>query len=435
MKKFLAMALACILAMMLMVPLAAFAEQAPVNMVLYWTQLGDEATVGWQALMDEFARENPGYTVEFRGMSNVSDTIKVQIAAGSGPEFMMMDAFDIMDYTKAGYLMNLEEMSKEGNWADSLYDWAYKCCSINGELMAMPWSSEVTMMQYNELLMDKYGWTPPTNREEFVSLMESAGEEGLIPISYGFSGLPLLNQWLYDHYINAYAGSSKLREVLTNQTPWTDPEIVDAIKLLKADWDAGYIQEKKAHAISNDIARSTYYQGKSLMNTEGTWLTFDSSESELFSDTLQNGFALWPSFREGLNPTTSITCGEVIGVNAKADLEGVRRFLNFLMTNDKAICDVTSAGVIPPPREIDWSYLPDGMTKNSLQALEAISTLPQSTDNVGWAPWGFYPTKCNQYLYENLDKVFLDVMGTEEYLANAQAAFEQDVADGYVFSG
>ena len=413
---------------------SALAQEEPITITLYWTALTDSSTQAWMNLIADYESKNPGYAVEFITNSDVSDTTRIQLAAGGGPDIWMMDAFDIMDFAQAGYLMDLTEMAEKNGWDEKLYDWAYGSCTYNGLLYAMPYSSEVTMLNLNQKLLDQYGWTAPTTREEFVALCDACLENDIIPcvVSYLDMG-GLLSQWAFDHYINAVAGSEKLIAVLKNEAKWTDPQIVEAFQMLVDDYQAGYFGQ--ALAIDNNESRAIYLSGVSLMNMEGTWFTFEYNDESLFTEDLQNVITLWPSFNQTLQQPTSITCGEVIGVNAKANAEAVEKFFHFLMTDDEAVCKAAAGGVIPPCRDVDLSYLPEDTSQHVVDSLNAIKTLPQSTDNVGYAPWGFYPTTCNQYLYENIGKPLMGNITVEEYLQNAQECFEQDLANGYVFVG
>ena len=401
------------------------------TLVLMWGTLTDTTHEGWLQLIADYEAANPGYTVEFITNQDVSDTTRIQLAAGGGPDLWMMDAFDIMDFAQSGYLMNLTDMAAANGWDETLFDWAYSSCSYAGSLYAMPYSTEVTMINYNQKLLDQYGWEIPNNRTEFVTLCDAAIENDIIPCAVSYLFLNgLLAQWAYDHYINAYAGSEKLISILKNEAKWTDLEIVEAFTMLKEDYDAGYFGQ--ALAINMDEARTMYFNGESLMNMEGTWFTFGFSDGELYDYDLVNVIGLWPSFNEAYSATSSITCGEVIGVNANADAEAVESFFNFLMTDDSAICKAASVGVIPPCRQVDLSLLPESTPKNVYDSLNALNTLTQ-TDNLSYAPWGFYPTSCNQYLYENIGKILLDTITIDEYLAEAQLRFEEDLANGYTF--
>lgn len=430
---------ALILAMLLVLAMPTAVVQAetePVTITLAWTNLNDMVQQSWEALWADFHEKNPDIIVEFNSIPNINETIRVQLAAKGGPDMMMMDAFDVMDFAKAGHLMNLQDKAVELGWKDTIYNWAYKSCEYGGELYALPWSSEMTLLNANMNLIDKYGWKVPTNRAEFVEVCEAAKKAGIIPISYAFSGLPLLNQWIYDHYINTVAGHEVLVSVLKNEKAWTDPAIVEAFKLIKTDWDAGYYQDKMSHAITIDEANAMFFSGSSLFDTQGTWLTFSRPDEEIDNDAVRLDSFLWPSMKDGVGSSTSFACGEVIGVNAYSEKkDAIIRALDFLMKDDQAICNAVAGGVIPPPRAIDVSLIPDTATKGAKLSLRLMDELPKQTENISYAPWGFYPTSCNQYLYENMDQILLGKMTVEDYLAKAQEAFEKDLSDGYVFAG
>ena len=411
-------------------------ETEVIELTLVWTTVTDQVAQSWDTLWEKFNIANPGIKVSFNKIPNINETIRVQLAAKAGPDMMMMDAFDVMDFAKAGHLYNLEDAASSLNWKDILYNWAYNSCAYDSDLYALPWSSEMTVLNANMKLIEEYGWEIPKTRSEFVEICEAAKENGIIPISYGFSGLPLLNQWIFDHYINTVAGNETLIAILKNEKKWTDPLIAEAFELIKLDWDAGYFQDGMSHAITADEANSMFFSGKSLFDTQGTWLCFGRTNEEIESDVMKFDSFCWPSMKDGVSPSISFACGEVIGVSSYSQYhDEIIVALDFLMTDDHAICEAVAGGVIPPPRDIDVTLIPDTATIGAKHGMRIMDELPEQTNNISYAPWGFYPTSCNQYLYENMDQILLGKITVEEYLNHAQEAYEKDIEDGYVFAG
>lgn len=419
---------------------AAPAETTAVETVTitYLTDMiSDICFNAWVDFWDKFTAANPDIKVNMERVEQSEETIRIQMAAGGGPDMCGGGgAMDVPRYASAGKWISIEDWAVELGWKDSLIDWAVKSVSYNGDLYALPWGHETTALNVNRKLLDENGWSVPTTREEFVKICDEAMAKDLIAIAYGASGLPLLHQWIYDHYINGYAGADVLVSVLKNEKRWDDPAIVGAFKLIKEDWDKGYFNDKNALAITFDEMNAEFLGGKALFDTQGTWASPQISNEQFESDVMSYESHLWPSMRDGISPTSSVACGEIIGVNANTKYpEQVKRAFDFMMKNDAAVLEAVAAGMVVPPRKLDLSMLPANASLGAKSALATLQNFSGQTDNMSYAPWTFYPSKANIYLYDNLEKVLLDKMSVEDYLANTQKEFEKDLAEGYVFPG
>ena len=48
----------------------------------------------------------------------------------------------------------------------------------------------------------------------------------------------------------------------------------------------------------------------------------------------------------------------------------------------------------------------------------------------GYVTWTFWPEKTDQYIWEEVEKVFLQTLSVEDYLAGLDAAFQEDYDAG-----
>ena len=119
-------------------------------------------------------KKHPEVTIDFQRLPDLQNTVRVQVAAGAGPDMFYMDSVDIPDYASTGRILNMEEYRKEYSLDDKMYDWAIKSCLYQDELYALPASVEATAMTYNKDLLDKLGKKVPTTRKEFVDVCDAA---------------------------------------------------------------------------------------------------------------------------------------------------------------------------------------------------------------------------------------------------------------------
>lgn len=407
-------------------------EKKEINIT--WTNIKESQQQVWQDyVIKPFEEKHPDVKVNFQGIPDLQNTIRVQIGAGAGPDMFYMDSIDIPDFASTGHLLNIEPYREQYGMDDFMFDWAIDSTEYKGEMYALPHSVEATAMTYNKTLLDQLGKDVPKTRQEFVDICDAALAAGLIPVSFGYSGENILLTWPYEHYITCYAGGEKTAQLLKGEIGFDDPDIKGAFALLKADWDAGYINDKKSGAIKNDEARTLFTNQKAVFNFEGPWLTLVDTPPGTWE--FEWGQCAWPSMKDGMPAASAITLGEAIGINADTKYPDlcVELMMDFYMNEEKC-AQAVAAGFSTPARSIDASNYPEDMPDQIRTTLD-VQDQNMNAESVGYAPWGFYPSKTAWFLNDNLDKVFYDQMDLDTFLLKAQECLEQDLADGYVFAG
>ena len=429
----LAVALCAAVSCSALLPLAAAAEESK-TITIAWANIMESQQEIWKKyIFDPFTEKHPEVTVDFQCLPDLQSTVRVQIAAGAGPDMFYMDSVDVFDYASAGLILNLEEYRKEYGWDEAMYDWALKSCLYNGELYCIPASVEATAMTYNKDLLDQLGFDVPTTREEYVSICDAALEAGLIPITFGYSGNTLLITWLYEHYLTTYATGEKTAQLLKGEIGFDDPDIRGSFELLKADWDAGYINDKKSGAITNDEARTLFANGKAVFNFEGPWIILGDGQYQEWD--FEWGQCAWPSMKDGVPAGSAISLGEAMGVNAASEVSDLCiEMMEDFYSNPERMAAAVAEGFSTPAVIMDDSAYPEDVDENIKKALDTQAA-NMAGDNIGYAPWGFFPPKLTTFLDDNMDKVFYDTMDMDTFIEKANETIALDFADGFVFAG
>ena len=266
-----------------------------------------------------------------------------------------------------------------------------------------------------------------------MDVCNAALEAGLIPVSFGYSGANLLLTWPYEHYLTCYAGGEKTAQLLKGEITFDDPDIKGAFELLKADWDAGYINDKKSGAITNDEARILFANQKAVFNYEGPWLILADGAAKTWD--FEWGQCAWPSMKDGTPAGSAITLGEAIGINANSQVSDLcMEMMMDFYSNEELMAQAVAEGFSTPAVPIDSATYPEDMDENIRKALDAQNE-NMNLETVGYAPWGFFPAKTTTFLDDNLDKVFYDKMDLDTFIDKANETIAEDFADGYVFAG
>ena len=416
------------------VPVQAADTDEEITITMSWTNIPAHKQEIWKKYVFEpFEEKHPNVTIDFQCIPDQEQTTRVQLAAGAAADMFSMDCTDIFDYASSGFIVNLQEYREEYNLDEEMNDWALKACEYGGDLYALPHSVETSDLTYNQDLLDELGVDVPETREEFENVCEKALEQDIIPIAWGYSGSPVLVAWFYGHYLTTYAGADNVKKLLTGEITFEDENIRGAFEQMKADWDAGYINDKKSGAISNDEARSLFLNGKALFNMEGSW--FPMADVEVGSWNFNWGQAKWPSMREGVPAAGDISVGECIGINSDTEYVDLcmELMLDFYL-NREVVAAASAEGFSTPAAILDEDDYPDEMHEDSVKAISFEKEI-MSADTVGYAPWGFFPSKMKVYLDDNLDKILYDQISMDDFLKEAQEKLEQDLTDGYQFAG
>lgn len=419
----------------ILLPMNVMANEGEAKTItIAWTNIMESQQEIWEKyIFEPFEEKHPEVTIDFQCLPDLQNTVRVQVAAGAGPDMFYMDSVDIPDYASTNRILSLENYRKEYNLDDSMYDWAIRSCLYEDEMYALPASVEATAMTYNKNLLDQLGKDVPTNREEFVDVCNAALEAGLIPVSFGYSGANLLLTWPYEHYLTCYAGGEKTAQLLKGEITFDDPDIKGAFELLKADWDAGYINDKKSGAITNDEARILFANQKAVFNYEGPWLILADGAAKTWD--FEWGQCAWPSMKDGTPAGSAITLGEAIGINANSQVSDLcMEMMMDFYSNEELMAQAVAEGFSTPAVPIDSAAYPEDMDENIRKALDAQNE-NMNLETVGYAPWGFFPAKTTTFLDDNLDKVFYDKMDLDTFIDKANETIAEDFADGYVFAG
>jgi raffinose/stachyose/melibiose transport system substrate-binding protein len=405
----------------------------PVTVAFTWQTLSDTVVQAWKDyLFTPFEKEFPNIKVDFRTIPNALAAVKVQIASNEGPDMFMLDAFDTKNFVDADKLIATDKYVKQYGWDKFIFPWALKAGQVKGVQYALPKAYETSFLMYNKDLLDKNGWPVPRTRAEMEFVAAEAVKKGLLVFNYGNASLPLLNQWLYNHYLSAYSGPAAIRKLFKGQIKFSDADIKGAFALLVADWQKGWFNNKNSAAISINDARSLFYNQKAVFSTEGSWII-----QQVAADMIKfnYGATKWPSMRDGMPAMSGVGQGKAIALTKSSKVpDEAATLLNFMYTRKDLGAQGAARGMQPLPLETPDDLYPKDAHKNTMIMHRATWEVAKDPNQISYLPWTFYPPKANQYMYENLDAVFYGKLSLDDYLAKSQAQLDQDLKEGYVFA-
>ena len=385
-------------------------------------------------VLDPFKEAFPNIEIDWRPMSDTTKEIRIQLAAGSGPDLMSLDGpTDTIELFGEGRIIALNDYVEQYNWDDIVYEWALGASSTkDGDITCIPDSWEGMVLYWNNDILEKEGWEVPTTYEELLAISSEVRDRGYIaPMHLGTSGLPRLNEWWETALLGAYAGGDATKQLLTGELKFTDEPIRGTFEKYQEIWSNGVLGNQDTSAITRDDTRALFLQGQLPFYMEGSWFL------PLIPEDMNAGVGMLPSFRDNdpsFEPDFSLAIGSVMAINSTASpekQEAICELINFMFTQEDLHIKAIESGMQPLPRDLDESkFSPDANPK----MVEMLSTLndKMASGKISYSTWTFFPQDTRIYLYEQIDNVFLGNMTMDEFLNGAQELLDKAIAEGTV---
>lgn len=404
--------------------------------ITWWTESPEQQyrDLLMKEFVEPFNAAHDDIELEIVFQEDLDRVLRTAIQAGAAPDIIQTPGPSfVLEYVNAGFILPLDEYAAQFGWEDRMLKWAYDSGKVQGKLFGLPLTYETMVNYYNKALFDEKGWKPPTNRAETEKLCEEADKEGVICFSHSNQYWKGVNEWMVGVFLNNYAGADRVYAALQGQKPWTDPEFVAAIQLIK-DWvDKGWFSGSLDNyfALSHDEIWQALCDKKALMNIEGTW-AFQDAPNFCGEDW---EWAPPPQLQEGVTPSYVLAIGSTLSINAKSpNPDAAAQVLDFVY-NDKA----RAARIIEGWNFGEWNVplkfsVEDFSPDVNPRFTRFVSEFAKDTGEgkFGYTTWTFWPAKTDQYIIEELDGVLTGDASAEAYQQEQQKLFEQELTAGQV---
>ena len=407
--------------------------------ISWWTEpiLGSNREAFLAHIVDSFNAAHSHITLEVNFIADLDRVTRTAVQGGEGPDIIQSPgpAF-VMDYVNAGHVLQLDQFAEQYHWYDAIYPWAMEVGKVNGALYSVPLTYETMVLFYNATLFEQMGWGVPANRAELETIAEAAADAGILPFAHSNASWKAANEWYVTIFYNKYAGSQAVREALTGQRRWDDPLFVEAIQLLKDYMDTGWFSggRETYYTLQHGDIWGALGDGTAAMQMVGTWGFLHART--YFEDTGNEwAWAPIPPLREGVESDYALGIGGSLSVNAASPSpDAAAEVLDWLYSDPRRIAQLISdigGGEYVVPLRIAPEDFPADADPRVVDALEAFAaTFEQG--RYGYTTWSFWPPATAQIIISGIEQVWNGNITPEEYCADQQRAFEEDMAAGNV---
>jgi len=221
----------------------------------------------------DYEASHPGIKIQMETFENESykTKIKAAVAAKELPDiFFTWGGGFSTAFVQSGAVLPVDDVYAEyqnqlpksmlGNltWDDKIYGTGY--------------TMNVSMLFYNKTMFAKYNLTPPTTYDELVNVCKTFIEKGITPFGISAKDTWVLAQ-THDQFTLKSVGSKTLQSVLTKSGTGS----YNSADFVTASTDFANLVKmgaysKNAVALSNDEACATFYSGEVPMYIMGSWM-------------------------------------------------------------------------------------------------------------------------------------------------------------------
>ncbi len=248
----------------------------------FWNSLtGADGSV-MRGLIAQFNQEHKDNIEVIETFTNEVDyytNINLLVPMKKGPDVMIMHSYLVQSYANTGLIVPLEsyiETSgvdiKSSDYMEDIFNSLY----FENKLYGVPLDVHTVGIYYNKDLLDKYGLSVPTNREQLISAAKTV-QTGEKVTSSQFWGLPLSTTWPSEWLFTASLYQNNGLEIDQNGDPAYNT--TQGINALKALTDLIHVENLSPLNLGVDQDLFMFQTGKALFHIQGSWMLNSMIES------------------------------------------------------------------------------------------------------------------------------------------------------------
>ncbi|MFS0859799.1 extracellular solute-binding protein [Paenibacillus taichungensis] len=372
-------------------------------------------------IIKQYQTDHPDVTIKQEVLENEQYKNKLKILSASNelPDVGVTWAAGFLEpYVKGNLFAPLDDLlsgSLEGKFIAGTTE-AY---AVDSKTYALPIELNISPIYYNKDIFAKYNLQPPATYDEFLSVVKTLTDNGVVPIALGNK-----DRWtgsLWYMYLANRLGGDALEKAINGTGKFDDPALIQAAAEVQKLVDMNAFN-KGYNGLSNDEGKSEFMNEKAAMYLIGTWelpnYTTNPDVPQEFKDKI--GFFKFPTMDGGKSDINSWVGGPGVGLfvaqNSKVKDEA-QKFVQYFVEK-WGESSVTEAGVIPATK-VDTAevQLPQLYT-------DLLNELNQASSLTLFADVQMKPTAAQVHL-DMIQALFGKAVTPEEFVKNHQEAIDK----------
>ena len=369
----------------------------------------------WDAVADQFMKDHPDLKVEMNYQDDdLYQTIGLPnlLNGRNAPDIYFEWAGSRLEQRyQDGFAADLSDAVQNGPIAGLFDDDVFESVTIDGEVVMIPHSADVTnVLWYNKALLADAGVTPPTTWAELLDACDTLNAAGIIPIASGNKDLWAAGNWLA-HLTSRVVGEDVYEQTLSGEADFSTPEWEKAFGYVKELADHKCVNDS-ANAIDDNEGAQLFFQGKAAMHAIGSWLVSWAIDE---APDLDFDYVNLPAMPDGAGDQGSVI-GVVTGyvVNAKSTKQDAAAEFLALLNSPENVKEFIAAELTP-------------MAKSAAEGQDIDSRSARLNDLLTTAPAIVLPpdTGYDLEMANALYSALAEVLGGQKSPSEALAGIDQ----------
>jgi len=402
MKKRLSMLILIAMVCAIVMPVTSAIAEGEATTITFFTWCYPTTGEKWEGFLEEFNKVHPNITVDAQGHSGVEEYLqaqKVRLLSGEAIDVTSIREETIDDYVGAGYLLDIADQALLSRYTDD----QKKRITFDDKVYGVPGMSGPIGVWYNVTMFDEYGLTVPKTWDEFLNVLDTFRDAGIVPMANGGRDVWPMEFDVYPFFHKLLVEDTEIfRKLDRGEVKYTDPVWVDTFEQIADFYTKDYIHPDVVSLGYGD-ASTLFTSGDMPMIIHGLWLSTSIEDAA-------------PDFEVGVFPmpypgaagelVAPITIGNYDAIPAaSANIEAALTFLDY-MTSPEGAQQIqiaqTSMFVTAP-------ILDDSVVSQYLALWKPMLTMPF----VNYFYSEQYPA-ANSIMTKNLQEMFLGTMTAQE---------------------
>lgn len=371
-------------------------------------------------------------SIDIRG-AELDRQLRIALLSGSGPDVVYTPGpAYIAAMAQAGQLLPLDDYAASFAWTDRVLPVFLDLGTYDGQLFALPKTYETMGLFYNVTLFNERGWTVPTSIAEYEALADVMLAEGLVPFAAGNTHWRPVNEHHVSMALNSIAGPDNVALALQGELAWTAPPFVEAITTLNDWWQAGYFGPDY-FSLNGEQSFAMVATGEAGFAPTGTW-QFQLVDRFYTDSGAEVGFAGFPSAEGVPYPVYALGIGTTFSIAATSqNPDGAAAVIDYVFTEEfyGAMNSVWQGEWNTPLVDLSNVTISADVLPLYAESMDALAEAV-AANQYGYTSWTFLPPATNSYLVSGIEEVWLGSTTVDDYLAQLDTLFQQELAEGKV---
>jgi alpha-glucoside transport system substrate-binding protein len=315
----------------------------------------------FEAVLKKFSDLTHARVTYVSGGNNINVLINSRLSGGQPPDVALIPQIGVgAQYARKGQIKPLTDEVADAVQSNFSPAWQ-KLGTFDGKLYGFFFKvTNKSTIWYRTDPFDQAGVTPPKTWEDFINVSKTLSDSGTTAVAIpAGDGWPCTD-WFENIYLRV-AGVNKYNQLTAHQIPWTDPTVVQSLRLFADYLRQPNFVEKGATQLSFTQSVSDVFGAapKAAMLYEGDFVAGEIQKSGKLQVGSQARFFPFPSVNG--SPPSVVTGGDIALMYK--DSTASKALMTYLASAQAAGIWAARGGFLSANMNIDASLYPDDTTR------------------------------------------------------------------------